>query len=190
MTRVYEITTSSGDEGVYELPRDFNYMIDQTGWDRKNEVPLGGPLSAQDWTYLQGRNLVSKTIYVSFRQWEGKLHLFPQPPPEDMRITFEYSSRYWLRNPTELEPGGTHDTIQAGSDVVLFPALLITRFVKLKFLQSKGFDASAAALEFDTLLQSQTGKDTGAPILNAGGVGGVFRYLTPYDNTGDTNFGT
>jgi len=31
--------------GTYDLPADFNYMIDQTGWDRTNRVSIGGPLS-------------------------------------------------------------------------------------------------------------------------------------------------
>jgi len=190
MVSRYEIVTRAGDSGVYDLPSGFSYMIDQTGWDRNNRVAIGGPLSAQDWTYLAGRDLSSQTIYVSFREWEGKLHLFPQPPPEDMKITFEYMSRDWLRNPTEaFEAAGTHDEVQAGSDIVLYEPQLIGKFVKLKFLQAKGMEHAAAALEFDTYLNSRTGKDTGAPILSAGNNGRKFPYITPYGNTGDTNFG-
>jgi hypothetical protein len=190
LVKPFEILTKSGDSGIYDLPSDFNYMIDQTGWDRNNQVMVGGPLSAQDWTYLEGRNLVSSTIYVSFRQWEGKLYLFPQPPPEGMRITFEYMSTDWLRNPTEqFDPGGTHDEIQAGSDLCLIDSLLMTKMVKVKFLQAKGFDASAAAMEFENVLNSQLGKDTGAPVLSASKSGRQFPYLSPYGNTGDTNFG-
>jgi hypothetical protein len=190
LVKTYEIETKNGDSGIYDLPLDFNYMIDQTGWDRNNEVPVGGPLSPQDWTYLLGRNLVSSTIYVSFRQWEGKMHLFPQPPPVGMKITFEYMSTNWLRNPTELfEPGGTHDEIQAGSDVCLIDSLLTTKFVKLKFLTAKGFDASAAAVEFENVLNSQTGKDTGARILSAGNNSRAYPYIMPYRNTGDSGMG-
>jgi len=191
LTRTYEIDLASkGDpdtSGIYDLPADFGYMIDQTGWDRTNRVAVGGPLSAQDWTYLQGRDLVSQTIYVSFRQWEGKMHLFPQPVPESLHLTFEYSSRDWVRDASAIET--TRDEVITGSDVVMLPPLLVTKFTKMKFLQAKGFDASAAALEFDTVLQSQTGKDTGAPILSAGNNGRTFPYLDPYRNTGDTGYG-
>jgi len=190
LVKTYEILTKDGDSGVYPLPSDFSYMIDQTGWDRNNQVPVGGPLSAQDWTYLLGRDLVSSTIYVSFRQWEGKMHLFPQPPPVGLRVTFEYMSTDWLRNPTELiEQGGTHDEIQAGSDICLLDSLLITKFVKTKFLQAKGFDYSAAAIEFENMLNSQSGKDTGASILSASNSNRTFPYLSPYRNTGDTGMG-
>jgi hypothetical protein len=66
---------------------------------------------------------------------------------------------------------------------------LIGKFVKLKFLQAKGMDHAAAAIEFETYLNSRTGKDTGAPILNSSGNGRGFPYISPYCNTGDTGFG-
>ena len=66
------------DPQVYDLPADFAYMIDQTGWMRDQNVPLAGPLSSQDWQYLEGRNLLSSTIYASFRLWEGKLYIYSQ----------------------------------------------------------------------------------------------------------------
>jgi hypothetical protein len=190
LTRTYTIQTDSStrnNDGIYDLPSDFNYMIDQTGWDRLNDVAVGGPLSAQDWTYLEGRDLVSSTIYASFRQWEGKIHIFPQPPPEDLHITFEYSSRNWLKDASGDEPN--RDEIGEGSDIILLHPLMVTKFCKVKFLQAKGFDATAAAMEFDTVFQGQIGKDTGAPILSASGNGRGYPFLNAWYNVGDTGFG-
>ena len=65
----------------------------------------------------------------------------------------------------------------------------LIKFLKLKFQQAKGFDASAAALEFDTLLSGRIGKSTGAPILSASRSRGNYPYLTSYGSTPDTNFG-
>ena len=187
LVRPFEVITEEGDTGIYDLPDDFNYMIDQTGWDRKNRVAVAGPLSPQDWTYLAGRDLVSQSIYVSFRQWEGKLYLFPQPPPVDMRITFEYSSRGWLQDPAD--PENRRDKIGSNADVCLLPALLVTKFLKLKFLQAKGFDSAGAALEFDNLLGQMMGRDTGAPILNADRNSRGFPYLSSCRNLGDSGYG-
>ena len=39
------------------------------------------------------------------------------------------------------------------------------------------------------MMGSRTGKDTGAPILNAANASRGFPYLSPYYNTGDTGFG-
>lgn len=190
LVRRYEINTNpanDGTSGSYDLPDDFNYMIDQTGWDRKNRVAIGGPLSAQDWTYLAGRDLVSQTIYASFRQVDGKIDIYPQPAPEDMLITFEYISRNWLMEQGQTIPN--RDDIGAGSDLCVLDPQLTIKFLKLKFLQAKGFDTSAAGLEFDTMLNSRIGKSEGAPVLSASNSTRGFPYLTPYGNTGDTGYG-
>ena len=187
LVKDYSITTTSTDTGTYDLPDDFNYMIDQTGWDRKNRVAIGGPLSAQDWTYLAGRDLVSQTIYASFRIVDGKVDLYPQPPPDDMLITFEYISRNWIREQGASE--ANRDTIGSGTDICILDPLLSIKFLKLKFLQAKGLDSQSAALEFDTLLTSRIGKSTGAPILSASRGSRAFPYLTPYGNTGDSGYG-
>lgn len=190
LVRRYEINTNpanDGTSGSYDLPDDFNYMIDQTGWDRKNRVAIGGPLSAQDWTYLAGRDLVSQTIYASFRQVDGKIDIYPQPAPEDMLITFEYISRNWLMEQGQTMPN--RDDIGAGSDVCVLDPQLTIKFLKLKFLQAKGFDTSAAGLEFDTMLDSRIGKSEGAPVLSASNSTRGFPYLNSYGSTPDTGYG-
>ena len=164
LRRPLSFTTKAGDSGKYALPDDFSYMIDQTGWDRTNRVAIGGPLGAQDWAYLEGRDLVSQSIYASFRQVENELWLYPQPPPEGLEVSFEYISRNWL-----LESDGQtyKDSVGDGADLVLFEPILIRRFLKCKFLEAKGMDVTAARIEFENMLGSRTGKDEGAPILNA-----------------------
>ena len=183
----YTITTAFGDSGSYDLPDDFNYMIDQTGWDRTNRLPVVGPVSAQGWTWLEGRNLISQTIYASFRMLDGKIDLFPSPPPENLNLSFEYVSRSWLKENGAIE--ADLSTITAGSNICILDPLLSIKFLKLKFLQAKGLDYSAAALEFDTLLGGRIGKATGAQVLSASRSERGMRYITPYGNTGDTNFG-
>jgi hypothetical protein len=187
LVRPFEIDTLDTDSGEYDLPDDFNYFIDQTGWDRKNNLPLAGPLSAQDWSYLEGRNLASSTIYASYRQNDGQIWIYPQPPPDDMRLTFEYISRNWLMEVGQTIPN--RDAIGAGNDQCMLDPLLSIKFLKLKWLQAKGFDYSSAALEFDTLLASRTGKSVGAPILSASRNTGGMPYLNAYSNTPDTNYG-
>ncbi|MCA1807635.1 MAG: hypothetical protein LC687_07290 [Actinobacteria bacterium] len=186
MVKSYQIVTQSTDSGEYDLPDDYAYMIDQTHWDRTNDVPLIGPLSGQIWTYLQGRDLVNQTIYASFRLLDGKFNIFPNPPPAGIDLNFEYMSRDWVR---DVATGQQYDRIQAGDNYVLFEPILIVKFLKAKFLESKGFDASAARLEFSNMFNSRTGKDTGGDILSASGQHNRYPYLTPYGNTGDTNFG-
>ena len=125
MSREYSFTTQAGDTGIYDLPSDFSAMIDQTGWDQTNNVALGGPLSDQDWAYLAGRDLVSQTIYASFKLENNKLYLYPQPPPEGLDVSFQYASRAWVASQANTDD--RDDVISTGSDLVLYePCLLYT----------------------------------------------------------------
>jgi len=187
LTKTHQITTvAATDTGDYDLPTDFHYMIPQTGWERANNVPLGGPLTAQDWTYLLGRDLATQTIYASFRLRTGKFSIFPQPPPDALDINFEYQSKNWLTNAAGDEE--KYD-IDAGTNIVLYDRTLITRYLKLKFLESKGFDTTKAQDSFNQIFGFLTGKDKSAPILSAGGMV-QYPYLDSHRNIADTGFGT
>ena len=119
LNETHQITTvAATDTGDYDLPSDFHYMIPQTGWERANNVPLGGPLNAQDWTYLLGRDLVSSTIYASFRLKAGQFSIFPQPPPDGLDINFEYQRRTWVQD--AAAPTVYTADVSVGSDTPLF----------------------------------------------------------------------
>jgi hypothetical protein len=69
----HTFTTVLG-QSVYPLPDDYHNMIDQTWWNRTNRLPLGGPMSAQEWQYLKAR-LVGVVFTVLFRPMEGAITL-------------------------------------------------------------------------------------------------------------------
>jgi hypothetical protein len=180
--------TATNPQGIYDLPDNFAYMIDQTSWERTQNVPLFGPASPQYWAYLLGRNLVSSTIYAQFRLTEGKLYLFPQPPPDGLEISYEYISDSWVN--TVGIAGAYSNVVTNPADVILYPFLLIQRLLKLRFLEARGFDTQRASSEYSLSLESWKGKDKGAPILNAGGAGYVYPLLDPYRNTPDRGYGS
>tara|TARA_R110000737_G_scaffold60697_2_gene87506 strand:- start:2428 stop:3168 length:741 start_codon:yes stop_codon:yes gene_type:complete len=188
LTESHQITTvAATDTGDYALPADFQYMIAQTGWEHANNVPLGGPLTPQDWTYLVGRDLSSSTIYASFRLREGQFSVFPQPPPDGLDINFEYQRRTWV---SSVSSGLDVADIVVSTDVPYFDRTLISRMLKVKFLESKGFDTTKAQDDFNQIYGFITGKDKSAEIVNAGGRGGSVPYLNSYRNVGDTGFGS
>jgi len=179
------VTNAAVDTGTYDLPSDFGYMIDQTGWDQTNNVPIGGPLTAQAWSYLEGRGLTSSTIYASFRLAENKLDIYPQPPPNALTIRFEYISRDWAK-----DAGGTSkDWTDVQSDIVLLDPLLVRKFLKVKFLDAKGMDASSARMDLENIFNSRIGKDTGSSILSASNGGHSMPYLSGY-NIADSGYGS
>lgn len=182
------LTLVPPDTGNYDLPADFGWMIDQTGWSPTNVgngLPLGGPLSEQDWTYLVNTNLAASTIYISFKMAEGQIQVLPQPPPNNTTINFEYISRWWVANPATTV--GAKEEPTASDDVVLYEPILMIKFLKLRFLEAKGFDTTAATAQFLTMFQAWTGKDSSAMILNTARMR-FFPYLG-YRNIPETNYG-
>jgi hypothetical protein len=178
------LTVVPPDTGVFDLPTDFGYMIPQTGWERAENVPLGGPLSPQQWSYLEGRDLVSFTIYASFRIMEDKFQIFPQPPPDGLDINFEYISREWVAT------GGTPtgDTVTANDEVILFKPIMIVQYLRFKFLEAKGFNSQPALAAFTKAYEQATGGNKSAPILNAGARAAGIHYLD-FRNIPNTNYG-
>jgi hypothetical protein len=87
---VYSITTTN--TGSYPLPDDFCYMIDQTGWNRSSRFPVAGPLSGQQWSFLEGVGLTQTPLYATFRLMDSTFNLLPNPPPNGVNITLSTSA--------------------------------------------------------------------------------------------------
>lgn len=180
-------TTAAISDGVYALPDDYDHMIDQTAWDNTNDLPLTGPLSPQQWTALVGADLSGSTIYPKFRIVENNFELLPQPPVDGQEVSIEYISRLWARTAGSGVPN--LDEISSGDDVVLFEPQVAVKYLKVKFLEAKGFDSTVARLEFENIFLNRTGKDTGAPILRAGRNNYGYPYITA-GNAGHTGYGS
>ena len=188
LTRGFQHTTGPSESGDLTLPDDFGYMIPQTGWERSENVPLIGPLSAQDWTYLLGRDLVGSTIYASFRFDQNELRIFPNDPmPEGLDINFEYISRNLIQV-AATDPVTYTDEAKAAADIILFPPLLITRLLKCMMLEATGFDSTRARADYEKAFSSWSAKDNSSAILSAGSNRAGFPYLNGY-NVPTTNYG-
>jgi hypothetical protein len=186
LNKTFSLTMHSVDSGLYPLPADFGYMIDQTGWNPTNRLPLGGPLTPQNWEYLVSTGLAKSTIYVSFKINQGQFQVLPQPPQEGSVVTFEYVSRYWVAV-TGAPTTPAQDQVLVATDVVLFEPILIVKMLKLRFLEAKGFDTNAAANQFINVFNQYTDKDVSAQTLNMAR-NRVFPYLG-WRNIPETNYG-
>lgn len=182
LTKEHSFVTTVATE--YDLPDDFGYMIDQTQWDRSADMPLGGPLTPQEWAYRLGSDVGTQSIYVSFRVSEGVMKLLPDPQTAGVNIVFEYVSREWVQK-ADLS---FDDKVQAQDDVILYEPALMVKFLKLRFLEAKGFDTTAAMNQFTSVFMQWTGKDISAPILSMA-YSRAFPYLG-YNNIPESGFGS
>jgi hypothetical protein len=188
MVRSHQILTLNTDTGDYPLPADFLYMINQTGWEHTNRVPLFGALSPQDWTYLKGRKLSDTTIYASFRLKQNLFAIFPQPPPNGLDINFEYQSKNWVMK-AQYSTTTFTDEATVSSDVVMYDKTLISRYLKVKYLEVKGLDSTKARDDFAQQFAFVTGKDKSAEVLSAGNGGYIYPYLDGFRNLPDSGYG-
>lgn len=193
ITAVKEFTTQAGDTGVYPLPDDFAYMIDQTNWQQGvpgSAYPLLGPASAQGWSYLVASEIYSITIYAWFRIKEGMLHIWPQPPPVGIPIRYEYISRGWVLDSASTPAAPVlMDHADSFGDTILFEPIMFLKKLKLAWLQAKGFDTTKAEDEFEEALESWIGKDSAAPVLSLVRTTGPGRRFLDDWNVPETRFG-
>lgn len=186
LIKTHSITTNvPGDDGDYDFPADYHRMVNQTHWETVNQRPLSGPLTPQEWTALTNADITS-AIDVSFRLRDGSFSLFPQPPEDNLTVTFEYITRNWVIDSTD---GTTRrDSCVQGADTPLFDRTLLSRYLKVKWLEAKNFDTTKAQADLNQIFALLTESDKGAPILNTARRRGG-RFLG-YGNIPDSNFGS
>lgn len=176
-----EIVATASVSGEYDLPEDFLSMVDQTGY-YDDETDIIGSLSSQEWEAVTKKGaIVTSDVY---RLRGGKVCLHPSPkPPKTAR--FEYLSRFFVEEvaPVRLLKGN----ISKGSDIILFDRTLITRYLKVLWLESKGFDTSAAQNAFNQAFSFITSKDTAGKIISPVH-GSAFRLLDAR-NINESGFG-
>ena len=194
MERTHKFVTKTGDTGTYDLPEDFAYMIDQTAWQSGAPgaaYPLLGPATNQWWSFLEATQTYNVSIYAWFQVSEGKLQLWPQPPPPDIPIQYSYVSRAWVQAGTSTFADPVYkDNVSTPSDIVLFPPILFVKKLKLAFLQAKGFDTTKAQDEYVAALDAWGGKDKPAMKLSLNNRGQqLWRPLDSIVNLPETGWG-
>lgn len=173
LTNEYSLETVAG-QAIYYLPNDFRTMIAQTGWDRTNRLPLGGPLSPQEWQYLKGSGALTN-LYLLFRPLQGIFQLSSgASTPAAHTIYFEYMSNCWVFADVRtasipIVPEAVvadQDGATAAANVICFDPYLFTRALKLRWLTAKGFDTTAAMADYEAALESAKSDDATAPVLS------------------------
>jgi hypothetical protein len=175
------LTTSSTE--AYAVPDGFRSLVTGTVWDRTNNMPLAA-VTPQQWQALKGIE-ASTTNQLVFRLQDGFIYLRAGNDfaAAGLTIAYEYRSEYWARHPdgTALDPTDTQydtDTFAASTDVLRLEPHMLTRGLKLKFLQAKGFDTTVAQDDFNRALAAARDFDTAGPVLSINGHGGTMPMLS------------
>jgi hypothetical protein len=145
----------------YALPSDWSKQIPQTEWDRSNRWPLLGPQSAQDWQSFKS-GIVYAGPRLRFRIQGNTLSINP-PPAANRNLAFEYISNGWVLDSTGLV---SKTKFTADTDTCVFDDSLMILGLKLKWLQTKGFQYDYAQKEYTDYLNVCKAQDKSAPKLS------------------------
>lgn len=158
LLKQWQFVTVNG-QAEYPLPDDLAYIVDQTQWDKTNRLPLAGPKSPQEWSWLEA-GLTASGPRLRYRIINNKLKVMPVPGATPTTVYLEYISNRWA---------GTGDMVSLGTEPVKFNPWLVIKFLKQKFYELRGFDSTNVAREFTRMFMSVTGQDVGAPVLSLAG---------------------
>lgn len=171
-------------EKAFALPDDFYEFSDQTQWNSTNQWPAIGPISPQMWQTL----LVRTTLPTLSFYWQvrGNQLYILSPPTSAQTLTYFYQSVAWVQDQDNSSLYKNRAT--KNGDVILLDPYLVTQLARVKWLEMKGFDSSAAMRDFQVAFENRKGNERGAPVLTM--VRDYkFPYINPIANTPDTGFG-
>jgi hypothetical protein len=99
-------------------------------------------------------------------------------------VEFEYTSSNWV----ESAQGAAKAAATAADDIILLDDHLVSRLLKVRWLEARGMTTAAAAIEFRSALENAIGKARGgARVL--GVTGRNYSALVPPMRTPDTGIG-
>lgn len=189
LTKTHTISIQASPPGVSEqafaLPDDFYEFVDQTQWNSTMQWPAIGPVSPQAWQQL----LIRQTLPTLSFYWQvrdNSLYIL-SPPTAAQTLSFFYQSVAWVRD-QDTSTLYKNRAIKNG-DVILLDAYLVTLLARVKWLEMKGFDSSAAMRDFQVNYENRKGNEKGAPVLNMVRNYG-FPYLNAINNLPDTGYGS
>lgn len=187
LVRTYEISIEADSSGqkekAFDLPEDFFDWIDQTNWNATTEMPSLGPISPQEWQQL----LIRTTLPTLSFYWQvrGNQLYVLAPPDTAQTMQFFYVSQAWVVDADDNTL--LKNRMTKNGDTSLLDSALMTLYTRVKWLEMKGLDSSAAMRDFQVAYENRRGSNKGAPVLSMARVA-RFPYISPYTNTPDTGF--
>lgn len=148
------LTTAASTE-EYALPSDFKSFINETMWDDTNDRRVLGPLSAEEWEFLQNSDAADSSIESYFRIFkstsDNNRAVYLYPTPDSVRtVRYEYRSS----GLTETS-GGTlqSDKYVADTDVALIDEDIILLGIKWRFLKSHGLPYAEEFRDYEMAIE-------------------------------------
>tara|TARA_Y100000310_G_scaffold181396_2_gene181329 strand:- start:3827 stop:4546 length:720 start_codon:yes stop_codon:yes gene_type:complete len=158
--------TAAADQGLLNSAvvsdGDFDYIINDTFWNRTTSLPVLGSLNAIDWQTLQAFPVTGP--YEQYRIRSGKLFIDPAPSSTDTGA-FEYHSTSWCEDNVAVGQA----LWAADDDVGRLDETLMILGIIWRWKQVKGLDYAEEFKLYETRVLDAIARDGGAPRLALNG---------------------
>jgi hypothetical protein len=142
---------------TYALPTDFERYLGMTGWNHTSQIPLGGPVSPQDWASIQAQVIGNLMVQLQYRISQDQVEFYSLPDVAQT-VKLGYIGRGWVSDATT--PTTYKDNLEADADLIMYDPHLIVQMLKYRWREAKGFDSSMAKKDYMDALNAAMGKDT------------------------------
>lgn len=140
----------------------FDYIVNDTIWNRTLASPVYGPKSQQEWQY-------SKAMAVSgpndsYRIINDEINFYPDPTA-GQSCYFEYISKNWIATST----GSTSATWTNDADTPKLDDQLVILGTIWRWKQVKGLAYAEDYAKYERRITDAMARNGGKPVLNMGG---------------------
>jgi hypothetical protein len=139
----------------------WNYIVNDTIWNRSLRRPVYGPRSQQDWQ--QQKAMQINGPFNSYRIISNSLNFYPVPTA-GQTCAFEYMSLNWV-NSTSASSSWLVDT-----DTPYIDDQLLILGTLWRWKQAKGLNYAEDFAKYERRMSDLMGRDSGKPALSLTGV--------------------
>lgn len=155
----------------YKLPTDCLRIVNSTLWDTSTQTPISGPLTDAGWAAVKN-GLGATPTDNQYRLQGQSLKLLPTPQATKT-IAYDYISAKYVINAGD---GVLKTDFANDADGFVFDDRLVINGLKLKYMETKGFDTTTYLSDFNRSLEAVMSSNRSASPLNLGSSQG-FRLL-------------
>lgn len=138
----------------------FNYVVNDTIWNRTLRRPVYGPKSQQDWQ--QDKAMAINGPFNSYRIIADAINFYPDPVAGQL-CYFEYMSNFWVNGASPAS------TFTADTDEIYLNDQLTILGVIWRWKSMKGLDYSQDFTKYEQRINDDMARDAAKPDLNMNG---------------------
>jgi hypothetical protein len=142
---------------------DFQFIVNETMWNRSQRRPVPGPIKDAEWQALKATFITGPWIQYRVR---GNQLLFIPIPAAGQSVYYEWQSKYWCTDATGVTG---KSAMTADTDISKLDERLLILGTIVRFKSANKLDYSADQEKYDAAIADAQTRDGSKPRLTLGG---------------------